>query len=263
MRFFLRNKKAAIAIAISGFIILYNLTSFSSVFSILRQGLFSTGSFFSFISSPGRKAWFGITQGPAAYEKISRQEKKIALLLKELNAKEDNINEQNFDEFSKILGSNIVETSAIAAKFSAGKHILLINKGKSDGISSGLAAITPEGVFVGKIIKTEEHSSVILLPVDSSSAIASVLAKDRSITAITRGKQGIGMQMELIPQDADIQPGDIIATSLLEENTPQGLLLGTIESVRYIEGELFKEAAVSPFFSLPSLSKIGVIIPAF
>ena len=112
MKFFSRNKKAAlIPGAIAGFILLYHLTGLSSIFSELKQPLLSAGYLFSFAGSPARKIWFGITEGALAYEKISNQEKKIALLSRELNINEDNSNERNFDEFSKIFEANIVEES--------------------------------------------------------------------------------------------------------------------------------------------------------
>jgi len=203
---------------------------------------------------PVRNFWFSLTSGPYLAEKLLQAEEKITLLEYELQ-----------NNSSPVLPGASVENSinarAIMIQERGFSRTLLINKGSKDGLFIGAPVIANKSVFVGKIINLDENFASVLLVTDSSAAIAASLGTEPEIQAIVRGMQGLSLYMELIPQDTEIKAGDIVVTSILEENTPKGLLLGTVSTVHYIEGQLFKEATLSPFISLPSLSEVSVIIP--
>jgi len=244
-------------------IVLYNTTRLSEVFSIIKRPIMWSGSFFYSAGKPINNFFFAFAKGNDLLKKQEQQEKQIASLIFELEQVKSN-NEfygKNFIELSNLFVSTIIESKVVSLQFNSGKHILLINKGSKDGIVEGAPVITEQAIFIGKIIQVDKNSSVILLITDSSSAVASTLYSDMSVQSIVRGKKGISLEMELIPQDSELETGDIVVTSLLEKDTPQGLLVGQIASVKYIQGELFKTATLSPFISASSISSVGVIIP--
>ncbi|MBU2575687.1 rod shape-determining protein MreC [Patescibacteria group bacterium] len=263
MRDLLQHKSRVGIILLIILIALYNTTPISGAFSIIKRPIAWAGSFFYSAGKPINNFVFAITKGTDLIKRQEQQEKQIVSLIFELEQIKANnkFYGKNFTELSNLFVSTIIESKVISSQFNAGKHIILINKGTKDGIVAGAPVITEQAIFVGKVIQVDKNSSAILLVTDSSSAIASALSSDMSVQSIVRGKKGISLDMELIPQDADLQTGNIVVTSLLEENTPQGLLIGQIASVKYTEGELFKTATLSPFVSISSLSNVGVIIP--
>lgn len=262
MRFFAQRKIFLGIIILIFLIVLLNISPFKGLVSVIRRPLMFSGSLVYSISRPINAFFFGLTNSASLAEKLSQQQKQISLLLFELEQKNQcNIEaKSDFESFPELFSAQIIKAKVISSQFDSSKHVLLIDQGENEGVFIGAPVVSLEGAFVGKVIQAHESSSFVLLATDSSSAIASALSSNRSVQAIVRGKKGISLSMELIPQDADIKTGDIVLTSLLEEKTPQGLLIGTVASVKYIEGQLFKEATLFPFISAESLDHVGVII---
>ncbi|PIZ81339.1 MAG: hypothetical protein COY02_02570 [Parcubacteria group bacterium CG_4_10_14_0_2_um_filter_41_6] len=263
MRFIARYKKQIAAVFLILFIVLYNTTALADAFSFARKPMLFMGSILYTAGKPINNFFTALFKANSLSFQIASQQEAIADLnfkLNELGAGSEE-SEQSFEQLSNLFGATIIKTRVISSHLSAGKRIVILNKGESDGIKEGYAVITDHAVFVGKVIQAKKDFSAVLVVTDSSSAVASSLASNNNVQAIVRVKQGIGLEMDLIPQDAVIDQEYVVVTSLLEENTPQGLLIGTVASVKYTEGELFKRASLSPFFSIHNLSNVGVIIP--
>lgn len=123
---------------------------------------------------------------------------------------------------------------------------LIINKGEQDGLAIGNPVIIGSGLFIGKVASVHEATSVVRLINDTQSRVAAtVLNTDRSIGLI-EGGFGISVQMSFIPQNEQVQIGDTIVTSGLEESMPYGLVIGTVESVEKEVYEPFQRALVRP-----------------
>jgi rod shape-determining protein MreC len=65
--------------------------------------------------------------------------------------------------------------------------------------------------------------------------------------------------MDLIPQDAEVKPGNTVATSGLGGNFPQALLIGQVTSVQGEPQDVFKTAEVKPAASLSRLENVLVL----
>jgi len=263
MRLISHYKKQAAAGFLILFIVLYNTTALANAFSFARKPIIFIGSILYTAGKPINNFFAALAKANSLSFQIASQQEMIADLNFKLNELgiDSKESEQSFEQLSNLFSASIIKTRVISSHLSAGKRIVILNKGENDGIKEGCAVITDHAVFVGKVIQAKKDFSAVLVVADSSSTVASSLASNPDIQAIVRGKQGMGLEMDLIPQDADIDQGYVVITSLLEENTPQGLLIGTVASVKYTEGELFKRASLSPFFSIHNLSDVGVIIP--
>jgi len=108
---------------------------------------------------------------------------------------------------------------------------IILNKGRRDGIVEGNPVIASGGVLVGKIIKSEDSTSVVRLINDNQSRIAGTLTNKDTSIGLIEGGYGISVHMNLIPQNETINIGDTVITSGLEEGVPRGLLIGTVEAV--------------------------------
>ena len=68
--------------------------------------------------------------------------------------------------------------------------------------------------------------------------------------------------LNLIPQDAAVNPGDLVLTSGLGGNYPPNILIGQVASVRQRPFELFQTASVQPVVDFAKL-EIALIITNF
>jgi rod shape-determining protein MreC len=130
-------------------------------------------------------------------------------------------------------------------------------------VQNGLSVISPEGILVGKIIKTDKRISTMILPTDTSFQTAGAIftkSGEKTVGIIT-GERGLGIKMEFIRQGEDIDKDDIVATSGLEFNMPKGLVVGKIAEVNREDKVVFGTAVISPPLSYENLSVVMIILP--
>ncbi|HEY9814964.1 MAG TPA: rod shape-determining protein MreC, partial [Candidatus Obscuribacterales bacterium] len=65
--------------------------------------------------------------------------------------------------------------------------------------------------------------------------------------------------LEFIPQDAAIEPGDLVLTSGLGGNYPDNLLIGQVTGVRKRPFELYQTATVQPVVDFSKLNIVLVV----
>lgn len=137
------------------------------------------------------------------------------------------------------------------------RSVLMINKGKKDGITSGMAVIS-EGFMIGKIFEVSDSNSKVMLITDPSSAIP-VTLQQANTNGLAKGQIGTGIAMEKIPQGEQLKEGDTVITSGLGGEVPKGLILGYITRIEKQDNSLFVTADIRPAANLHSLSRVIVI----
>ncbi len=68
------------------------------------------------------------------------------------------------------------------------------------------------------------------------------------------------LTLEMIPQSAEVQIGDLVLSSGLGGNYPPNILIGQIVSVRQKETDLYQSAAIQPVVDFSQLEIVLVII---
>jgi len=138
--------------------------------------------------------------------------------------------------------------------------VITINRGKKDGVIPTNPVIVGEGVLVGTVIETFDHMSYVRLINDNQSRVgATLLNKDHTI-GLVEGGYDIGVQMNFIPQNEVVSPGDIVVTSGLTENMPRGFTIGRVEFVEKQPLEPFQQAILDPLADLSYLTMVSVVI---
>lgn len=156
--------------------------------------------------------------------------------------------------------NNFVMANVIGKVPDPVNNILLIDKGKKDGLKEGLGVLAEEGILVGKIIKVEEKNSQIRMITDNESRIAvSVLNPDQA-SGIMVGDHNLRLILTLVPLTENIKPGDKVVTSNLDPDISKGLLIGQIESVQKELYQPFQNAVVKPTVDLNKLSIIYILL---
>jgi rod shape-determining protein MreC len=142
-----------------------------------------------------------------------------------------------------------------------GQTLLLLDKGKKNGVEVGLPVIVDKGIIVGKILKVEENKSFLLPSFANQSRLAATFVNQPSTTGLVRGEHNLSLKMEFIPRDVTINQGEIVITSGLEPLIPRGLVIGKIEEVATVSGDLFQSAYLQSLYSLNDLQIVTILLP--
>ncbi|MBU1177724.1 rod shape-determining protein MreC [Patescibacteria group bacterium] len=133
-----------------------------------------------------------------------------------------------------------------------------IDKGSSDGIVQDMPVVLSDGVLIGQVLATEDKTASILPVVDSRSKINAEVVNSGA-TGIITGEHNLALVMDMIPQNKEVKPGDLVATSGIGQLFPRGLLLGEVEEVSNSDNALFQKAKIKPLFNFQDLRLIFVI----
>ncbi len=125
------------------------------------------------------------------------------------------------------------------------RHQILINKGQRAGVYDGQPLIGAQGI-IGQIIHVGPFSSTALLLTDPMHAIPIQINRN-GLRAIAKGTGHSRLiQIEHLPNSADIRPGDLIVSSGLGDRFPAGYPVGVVDSVSRVAGTPFAEVNVTP-----------------
>ncbi len=139
-------------------------------------------------------------------------------------------------------------------------HYVIINRGSDDGLLRGMPVVSQQGL-IGRISAVTSGASRVQLITDPDSAI-NVRIEPSGAEAILSGSITGDISLDLVPQDTDINPGDLVLTSGLGGNYPPNILIGQVASVRQRQFELFQTASVQPVVDFSKL-EIALVITNF
>jgi rod shape-determining protein MreC len=134
---------------------------------------------------------------------------------------------------------------------------LFINKGRKDGLVRGMPVLQADGL-VGRLEKTSDHHAQVLLLNDPGFAVDCLSQRSR-VRGVWTGHPDGFCQIKYVSRNDDIQTGDPIITSGLDELFPKGITLGRVKRVvSQVKGNfLFVEA--SPQVNLGQIEEVLII----
>ncbi|MDR3442616.1 MAG: rod shape-determining protein MreC [Legionella sp.] len=160
------------------------------------------------------------------------------------------IQKENSQLKELLLTSSKANMSAMAAQILAvdtsnARQVVVLNKGKRDGVYVGQPILDAKGVM-GQIVDVGPLTSTVLLISDSKSAVP-VRNNRTGERAILVGTNEIErLSLINLPNTSSIHPGDVLVTSGLDRRYPEGYPVGRVEQVNSIPGEDFVKVKVSP-----------------
>jgi rod shape-determining protein MreC len=153
-----------------------------------------------------------------------------------------------------------VQAEVIGGDPTGTSEILTVDKGTQDGVTAGMAVVSPGGILVGQTKEVKADRSTVLLITDISSSIA-VATQNTLIPGVMEGrwqKQG-RLLMRHIPRDEKVESGDILLTTGVGAVFPKGLIAGQVYNVRQSDVATEKEAEAYPLAQLNALEHVLVI----
>ncbi len=121
---------------------------------------------------------------------------------------------------------------------------LIVDRGKNDGVVTGMVARSSRGV-VGQVIQVSDNYSKILLVNAPSSAIDAIV-QDSRVRGILKGAGEQGYTMQYVLKNAKVEVGDKIVTAGIGGVFPSGIMLGTVSKVHAKRRGMFLDIIVEP-----------------
>lgn len=132
---------------------------------------------------------------------------------------------------------------------------VIINRGSDDGLRRGMPVVTHQGL-VGRIAAVSPGAARVQLITDPASNIV-VQLQPSQVEAVLSGQITGEILLGSIPQDATVQPGDLVLTSGLGGTYPRNILIGQVSGVRKQAYDLFQTATVQ---SVVDFSKLQIVL---
>ncbi len=136
-------------------------------------------------------------------------------------------------------------------------HYIIIDVGSSKGIRPGMPVVTEQGL-VGRVEAVAPEAARVRLITDPASQV-NVRLQGAETEALLIGSITGELSLEMIPQDVNVQSGDLVLTSGLGGGYPPNLLVGQVLTVRKFDYELFQQAVIQPTVDFSRLYYVLVI----
>ena len=154
--------------------------------------------------------------------------------------------------------NDYVTASVIGRDPSPFLHYVIINRGSDDGILRGKPVVSSQGL-VGRVAAVTANAARVQLIADPGTVV-NIRLQRSGAEAVLQGSITGDLTLEAIPQDVDVEPGDLVLTSGLGGNYPPNILIGQVSGVQESPVELFKSATVQPIVDFSQLDIVLVIV---
>ncbi len=147
----------------------------------------------------------------------------------------------------------------LAADIDPFRRQIVINKGSQHGVTPGLPLLDANGLM-GQVMRVGPISSIALLITDPSHAVPVQVVRN-GLRALALGT-GASDRLDLpyIPNDADIQVGDLLITSGLGGRFPPDYPVAKVVSVNHDPGQAFAMIRAAPSAHLEHSREVLLVL---
>jgi rod shape-determining protein MreC len=162
-------------------------------------------------------------------------------------------------DFSRARPENTYRAAAVIGRDpSPFLHYIIINRGSNDDIRRGMPVVTNQGL-VGRVDAVIANAARVQLITDPASSVNVRLQNAEEEGALVGSVTG-DVVLELIPQDAEVETGDLVLTSGLGGGYPPDLIVGQVVNIRSRDYDLFQQATVQPVVDFNRLQIVLIIV---
>jgi rod shape-determining protein MreC len=135
----------------------------------------------------------------------------------------------------------------------------IIGSGIRDGVRRNMPVVNRQGV-VGRVIAVGDSVAKVQLLIDPNSGVAGIFQRTRGQGMVV-GMGERGCRMEYVSDLEDVEVGDVVVTSGLDQIYPKGITIGVVSSVE--EGDqLTKSILIRPEVDFHRLEEALVLLRA-
>jgi rod shape-determining protein MreC len=174
---------------------------------------------------------------------------------------EENRSLRALTKFLDRSGYDYVPARIIARSGDSRSATVLIDRGSTDGVETGMAVVADEGVFVGKVTALKERVATVTLVSDEQSRVAAASAGQDRLFGLVEGRGNGVARLTLVPQAETLNRDDVIVTAGTEERIPANLVIGLVNEVEGKPTDPFKNASLEPLAKGDRLDLVVVLRP--
>ena len=134
---------------------------------------------------------------------------------------------------------------------------IILDKGKSSGITIKMPVITPRGL-VGQVVETDRWVTKVMVINDTNSSV-DVYVEGRNTRGILEGTGQTLLRLKYIRKNDEIEIGDKLITSGKDGIYPKGLATGIVTTINRGKPGIFSEIEVMPFNNFNILEEVLVV----
>ena len=194
-------------------------------------------------------------------ENLELREKNLELETKLTELKETNRENQILRDALQIPGKSqvILDMAFVVSKDLQGvQDWILINKGSKHGVEKDMAVVSREMALVGKTVEVMNDFSKVMLINNKESIVAAIIEGERSEGLLRKEEKG-KLFMDFIPRNEELEIGERIITSGMDNVFPKGILIGKIEEIDLSQNQLFQKIFIIPSVDFSKLEEVFII----
>jgi rod shape-determining protein MreC len=143
------------------------------------------------------------------------------------------------------LGDRVLIAELIAVDMDPYRQLVLLNKGSSSGIYKGQPVLHANAVM-GQVVHVNRFTSSVLMITDASHALP-IQVNRNGLRTVAIGTGRINeLELPNLPNNADIEVGDLLVTSGLGGRFPSGYPVATVTAISREPGEPFARIRAQP-----------------
>ena len=118
--------------------------------------------------------------------------------------------------------------------------------------------LAPDGL-VGRVVRVSGPYAKAQLITDRAASVGGMILRNRRQGVVRGGGRGSGgLELDYVPLQADVRPGDQVLTAGIDGVYPRGIPLGTVVSVEQ-GGQLFHRIQLAPAVDFGSLDQVYLL----
>lgn len=169
--------------------------------------------------------------------------------------KKENDRLRAFLDNSFKVGEQMLVAELVSVNLAPYEHLVLVNKGSHFGVHVGQPVLSVDGV-VGQVVQVSPANAEVLMITDPSHAIP-VQVNRNGLRAIAVGSGHLDrLEIPNLPNNADVQPGDLLVSSGLGGVFPQGYPVAVVTRVRAQAGSRFAMISAKPTADLDRIREV-------
>ena len=178
------------------------------------------------------------------YESLEQENERLKQILNAAN------NLDNKVEITRIISVNV----------NPYRHTIVIDKGERDGVYEGQVLLGADGV-IGQILHTNFLTSEAILISDSDHALPVEINRNGLRTIVLGNGSYTKLDVPYIPNNADIEIGDLLVTSGLGGKFPSGYPVAKVDFIESDLSEQFYKVSAKPIAYLNQVRELMLLKP--
>ena len=191
---------------------------------------------------------------------LSQQKINSSILQRYESLEQENMRLKQILNAANNLDNKVEITRIISINVNPYRHTIVIDKGERDGVYKGQVLLDADGV-IGQILHTNFLTSEAILISDSDHALPVEINRNGLRTIVLGNGSYTKLDVPYIPNNADIEIGDLLVTSGLGGKFPSGYPVAKVDFIERDLSEQFYKVSAKPIAYLNQVREVMLLKP--